>query len=209
MPTHLAEHFHQQRLCRGLSLGQLARLVGYRNVSRGANRIQTFEQRGEVHPDLLSKLCDVLCVHRASVEMLLENDRRDFFEEWIVWANQPINPHIVVRLIPAFYITEPLPEGITSQERAEIFASERARHWKRKCCLVLTRRYSVWFDEQGIVYERTEALPGEPNTPYLRLGRRADSFLVRLELKGIKFEQLTWPGRTDLSRTLPPRKDVD
>jgi hypothetical protein len=43
---HLAEHFKRRRQEMGLSMAQLARTVGYRNVSKGVRRIAAFEEAG-------------------------------------------------------------------------------------------------------------------------------------------------------------------
>ena len=49
----------------------------------------------------------------------------------------------------------------------------------RWACLVLSRRLSVWIGPDGQVEARTEAIPGEPNMPFIEVrGRR---FLLRLE----------------------------
>ena len=44
---------------------------------------------------------------------------------------------------------------------------------------MVSRRLSVWIDGQGEIEARTEAIPGEPNVPFIEVrGRR---FLLRLE----------------------------
>ena len=42
--SHLGDAFMAGRLERKRTLGQLARLAGYRNLTRGANRIHGFER---------------------------------------------------------------------------------------------------------------------------------------------------------------------
>ena len=44
--SHLGDAFMARRLDRKLTTGQLARLAGYRNLTRGANRIHGFEAGG-------------------------------------------------------------------------------------------------------------------------------------------------------------------
>ena len=58
--SHLGNFFRGRRIEKGLAFGQLARLLGYKNVSGGCNRIQAFERGGKVRPDLLGKLAEVL-----------------------------------------------------------------------------------------------------------------------------------------------------
>jgi hypothetical protein len=55
-------------------------------------------------------------------------------------------------------------------DEAERWAAAVAAEKKRKCCLVWSRRISVWFAEDGTVYSRTEAVPGEPNVPWMKVG---------------------------------------
>ena len=42
--SHLGDHFRACRVEKGLTTGQLARMAGYRNLTRGANRIHGFER---------------------------------------------------------------------------------------------------------------------------------------------------------------------
>ena len=64
-----------------------------------------------------------------------------------------------------------LPDEVRSVEEAERYASEFARERQMRVCLVLSRRVSVWFDEQGSFQFATEAVPGgEPNEPYMKIG---------------------------------------
>jgi hypothetical protein len=53
---------------------------------------------------------------------------------------------------------------------------------RMQICLVLSRRKSVWINEDGTVHKRTEATPfGGPNEPWMQLkgGRK---FLLDLEI---------------------------
>jgi transcriptional regulator with XRE-family HTH domain len=123
MQSKLAEHFRKTRLSKGLRVGHLARLVGYNNVSKGANRINKFEGGGDIQAQLLLKLADVLGIDRQTVDRLIEEDRRQFFEEWNAWANEPIHPYVVVRAMAEIYCPHDLPEEIQSVEEAEAYAA--------------------------------------------------------------------------------------
>ena len=48
--THLGAFIRGERLKRGLTLGHLARLVGSRNLAKGARRIACLEQTGNPPP---------------------------------------------------------------------------------------------------------------------------------------------------------------
>jgi transcriptional regulator with XRE-family HTH domain len=191
--TKLAEHFRQTRLARGLRLGDLARRLGYKNVGKGANRINTFERGGRIHKDLFAKLAVALGIDSETVDRLVEEDRRQFFAEWNAWANEPIRPHLVVRLMAAVYTIHPLPDEIQTVEQAEAYAADFARGKKMHCCLVLSRRLSVWIGDDGSFSGVTEAVPGEANVPYMCLGKKP--FLIKPLDHGMALQQVVWPRR--------------
>ena len=195
MTTLLAKHFHDRRIERGLNLAQLATLAGYPNTLKGMNRLVAFEREGEVHPDLLRKLSVILDVDEGTIRRLAAEDDRLFLEDWNRWADEPVEPYAVVRMLACVYQHNNLPPEITSTEAAEAFAANLARRWKRKVCLVVSRRYSVWLDEAGEVYSRSEAVPGQPNTPYVRLGRSRQAFLIRSLTPDDFVRRVSWPKK--------------
>src|SRR5690242_2016092 len=89
--SHLGDYFRARRLEHSLTTGQLARITGYQNLSRGSNRIQTFEGGGKVAADLLGKLATALDIRPDEVHRLATEDYR----EWLRWAEEPIRPHLV------------------------------------------------------------------------------------------------------------------
>ena len=196
MESQLAKHFRTTRLAKGINLGQLARLAGYRNVSKGANRINKFEGGGDIHAELLHKLADVLSIDRQTVDRLVEEDRRQFFEEWNAWANEPIRPYLVIRLMAAIYCPHELPEEIQSVEEAEEYAGAIARERRMRCCLVLSRRISVWIAQDGSISSVTEAVPGQPNMPVTYIGGKA--CLMKTLDHGIAIRQITWPTKGEV-----------
>jgi transcriptional regulator with XRE-family HTH domain len=177
MSNHLSDYFRERRQQRGLSLGELARLLGYKNVSKGANRISRFEREGAVSEDLLLQLAEALGIDLPTVEGLLEKDRREYLQQWEEWVNEPLPMRLIVRYMPAVYGTVALPAGVTTPERAEAFACAYAREHGRRVCLALSRRLSVWINGEGRVEARTEATPDTPNTPSMRLRGSGKGFL--------------------------------
>jgi transcriptional regulator with XRE-family HTH domain len=176
MADHLGTYFRERRQQRGLGLGQLARLVGYRNVSKGSNRIARLEREGAVTADLLLRLAEALDIDLSTVEDLLEEDRQERLREWEAWVSQPVPMRLIVRLTAAVYGTVALPEGVTTPGQAEAFARAYARQHRRRVCLALSRRLSVWIDREGRVQARTEATPDVPNVPYMRVKGGAKTF---------------------------------
>jgi len=178
MSNHLGNYFRDRRSKHGYSLGQLARLAGYKNVSKGANKIARFEAAGVVKEELLAALADVLGIDLEQIEQLAEQDRQERLRAWESWVSQPVAMQLIVRLMPAVYARKPLPEEINTHEEAEAFACEYARENHFRVCLVLSRRHSVWVDAKGQVYARTEATPDQPNVPFMKLQGNIRTFLV-------------------------------
>ena len=164
--SHLSEYFRRRRAERMLGLGDLARLLGYQNVSKGANRIRAFEGGGKVHPALLGNLADVLRVGPDEIRRLVAEDHAD----WLAWADEPIRPHVVVRLMACVYQRVQLPDAALDPEAAEAFAADIALHRKMRAWLVLSRRVSVGFDEAGGKRGRLEAKPEMPCEPFAMVG---------------------------------------
>jgi hypothetical protein len=159
---HLADHLRHQRLVQAISLGGLARRLGYCNVSKGARRIETFEQSGQAKPmDLPLRVAEVLGVSNDELRRLAWLD----YLAWQRWLNEPVPMQLIVRLMPAVYCKECLPEEITT-EQAERFAAQVAIERRRQVCLVVSRRLSVYFDQQGKVIARNEA------PPFVQIGGR-------------------------------------
>ncbi len=176
LSTHLSRYFHEQRLAKGLKPGQLAHLAGCENIPKNGNRIRQFEMTGNISRELFERIAVVLEVGQATIERLVKQDRREFFEKWLKWVNEPIQPHLVVRLMAAIYSRRALPADITKMEEAEQWAASVATEEKKCCCLVWSRRISCWFDETGRLYGRTEATPGKPNVPWMKIGGKTFTF---------------------------------
>jgi hypothetical protein len=191
----LSEHFKHERLARQLRLSQLAVLAGYTNIGKGACRINVFETSGRIAPAVLSKLAAALGVSLPTVSALIAADEKNFLLDWNQWADHAIEPYLVIRLIPAVYRSELIPLEVKSLAEGEAFAASRAKHWSKRVCLVISRRYSMWLDEAGEVYARTEAVPGSPSGPGMTLGRkRQDQFLRKLTAEDF-VARVIWPKR--------------
>ncbi len=180
MATQLSRYFEQQRVARGLKPGQLAQLLGFSNLSKNGSRIRVFEQTGAISKELFEKLVDYFAVDSQTIEELVEQDRREFFSQWLAWANEPVQPYLVVRLVAAIYSRRELSPDVKTIEEAEGWAASIARESKLKCCLVWNRRLSIWFNESGEISVRSEAVPGEPNTPWM--GRTDKKYLLDEDL---------------------------
>jgi hypothetical protein len=173
----------------------LARLAGCVNVQKNGSRIRTFELSGNIGQELFEKIAATLEVDAGTIEQLIEQDRKDFFEAWLASVNEPIKPYLVIRLLAAIYSSRPVPREITTMEEAERWASAVAGEIKKRCCLVWSRRISCWISEDGTLTKRTEAVPGEPNTPWIKIGGKGPAFLFGDNLGAVSM--VDWPKKPE------------
>jgi transcriptional regulator with XRE-family HTH domain len=167
MTTNLSRFFRRRREARKLSFGELARQLGYKNVAKGANKVIKFERDGNIRPELFQKLAAVLEISADDIRRCVEADKAD----WEAWADEPIEPHLVARIMCAVYSTKRIPVELQeSQQAMEQFASAFARERKWRVWLVLSKRTRVWFDEKGDRTGVTEDSFEESFGPYMRLG---------------------------------------
>ena len=177
MATHLSDYFRQQRLHLGLRLGDVARRMGYRSIAGTANKLVLFEELGDIRLDLFEKLKSALEIDDATVKRLIEQDRREFVERWNKWADEPITPHLVVRVMPGVYFEEGIAEGVGTTEAMERYAADYARRLGKKVWLVISRRLTIYFNEGGEKHVQ-KAVPGQCNSPYMCLGGSRQKFIL-------------------------------
>jgi hypothetical protein len=158
-----------------LSFGDVARLLGYVNVTKGSNKVIKFEQGGNIKPDLFHTLATVLEISDDDIRRSIEADKA----EWEEWADEPIEPHLVARIMCAVYSTRRIPAELqASRETMEQFAAAFAKERKWRVWLVLSKRTRIWFDERGERTGVTEDSFTDSYGPYMRLGGK--KFLLGL-----------------------------
>ena len=162
MARHLGEFFRSRRIEQGLSLGQLARLAGYRNVNKGVRRILRFEQDCVVRNDLLVRMTEALKISDYDLYTALCDH---FHEQHLQEANELFQPYLVVRYLAAIYGRHELPAEIATAVEAERYACDYARSHRWRVCLVLSRRRCVWISASGTVERREEMLVGPVQLP--------------------------------------------
>lgn len=173
MESNLGDFLRAERAKQGLSLGQLARQIGYRNLTKGIRRITCLERTGLGKNDLVVNVVDALDLDWDTVERLAEADHLERLREWERWVNEPVPMCLVVRMMAAVYARHTLPVEITNVEEAEAWACEFARKHCCRVCLIVSRRLSVRIDSQGRVEARAEATPDALNVPFMEVkGRR-------------------------------------
>jgi hypothetical protein len=165
-----------------LTLGQLARMVGYRNLSKGANRIQRFEKDGMIGGELLGKLMVALEIEATTVKELAEKDRQGYLKGWEAWVSEPVPIQVVMRFMPAVYCHVSLPRGITTADEAVAFGQDVARLRRRRIFVHLSRRKTVYVDENGRITGTEEATPEIDPRPFSQVGNK--KFLFHFDQPG-------------------------
>jgi hypothetical protein len=98
---------------------------------------------------------------------LIEQDRQDLRRRFEEWCSRSEPPHLIIRLIPGVYKRKWVPDSVPA-DRVEEYASATAAEEGKKTCLVLNRKESVWYDEEGRFRFRQMATPDDPiHYPYM------------------------------------------
>ena len=177
--SHFGDYLRRERIRQGITVSDMARRLGYINLSKGCRRISAVEDGGSATPpDLPSKIVEILGIPDDTVKILLRKD----FEDFQSWLNESVPMRMVIRLMAAVYSPHSLPASITTAEEAEAYARQFAKERRFKVCLILSRRVSIWIDNDGSIIARTEAEPGLPNAPFMQIGSK--KFL--LDFGGLK-----------------------
>ncbi len=170
--SHLGQLIRRQREAQGLSRPELARLLGYRNINRGCRRIVQLENCGDTSKALWAKVTEALDFDDGSTARAVERDRTEYEAEWAAWADHPVPMHLSIKWFPGFYAGHPLPPEVADDPAlAEKFACRVAKEEGRLVCLTVSRRLSVWIDDEGEVFSRQQVQPGEHSGPQMRLSR--------------------------------------
>lgn len=173
---HLGRSFRARRLELGLSLGEVARRLGYTNLTKGARRIQQLEDVGECTRDLLDRLLAILGVDVSVVQELVARDRATYVSEWEQWVNEPVPMKLVVRYIPGVFGERMLPPEIMTPDEAVAHGQQEARRMHAKVFLELSRRVTITIDEHGTVTGRIEATSDFDPRPFMQVGKQRFRF---------------------------------
>lgn len=192
MSTNLSAYFRQRRLDLGLRYADVARRMGYTNLSKGSRRVSDFEDTGGIDEGLFLKLANILDVDEETIARLSEQDHADFLQQWQEWADEPVEPSVVVRAIPGFMVSPKIPPGLT-QDQMEQFAANIAERHRKKVWLVLSRRVSIYFNESAAARSVIYAKPGQCNSPYMRLKGSRRKFLFTTGAGGLGIKPLNEP----------------
>lgn len=189
----LGEWFWSTRGGHGWPLAEVARRLGYENVSKGCNKVLRLEREGVADDDFLRRLAAVLGICEGVVVYLTRQDRLSYLAAWEEWADQPVPPSVVVRAVPGFMLGVPVPADATTPEAVVAFAQAHAARLRSKVFVALSRRESVGVTEAGDINGQFHTRPDTDPCPLLSVGRRR--FLFRVGGFGA-VEPYVWAGPT-------------
>lgn len=185
--SHLGRLLESLRLQRKLRPGQLAARLGTGNVSRLGSLIRTFELGEPITEHWLNKLIEELqpdlaelrrCLEldQAEAEWQLEQDRL----AWEDWADQPIDPYLTVRYMPAAYGARAVPKAFcNSRDQAEGWSSRELSRFRAKGFLTWSRRERTWYDQHGVNPRRTPiTFTQQPTGAWMQLHGSTQKFLL-------------------------------
>ncbi len=167
-----AEYFRKARLAAKLTTGKLAALAGYKNISKCASAIQGFESSGWIDLERLNRLATVLALDPAEIARLSALDKKRYLDDWNKWADEPVQPTVILRLMAAIYNPIAIPETVKTLVDAEAFARQSAITRRMQVALIWSRRLSIYYNADGTEWKRSIAQPGVINVPYIQIGGR-------------------------------------
>jgi transcriptional regulator with XRE-family HTH domain len=140
--THLGRLVADARKARGLTQQDLVRLAGYRNETKGLRRLRRIENGDDPLPaeHLLRPFVKALGLDEEAILMTLCSD--------FAALDEPTPTRVVIRLMPGFYRSLPLPEGCTVEQAVELakrFSAEK----NLSCCVCLSRIRSIYVEPSG------------------------------------------------------------
>ena len=166
--THLSRHLQSLREQRGLRPGQLAVGLGASNPSKVGSLIRSFELGDPLSDHWLQALVEELQPDpndlRRCLRLDQEEAQRQLEQErlvWEAWADEPIDPFLTIRYIPAVYGVRELPRAFWTprgtaenndwaRERAEDWAAAQLKRFRAKGFVSWSRRERTWFERGGL-----------------------------------------------------------
>lgn len=174
MNSQLGNYVRIERQKAGLSRQQLASMIGYKNLNKGARRIEQVEIEGPFNKAIFWGIAEALDIDYSEIENRIRNDHENYEK----YLNEPIQMKMIVRLMAAVYTSHCLPNKIRSKEDAMAYAREYAKIHHAKVCLILSRRFSFWIDESGEGFMVETNRERTLNMPYMHVSGSRGKFCM-------------------------------
>ena len=172
--SHLSRHLTALRLQKGLRPAQLAAHLGASNVSKVGGVIRSFELGEPLCEYWLDKLIAGLQPDPAELRRCLELDQAEAEQQlerdrvaWEAWADEPIDPYLWIRYMPAVYGVREVPRAFCTprataednawaRARAEDWAADELKRFSANGHLNWSRRERTWYDQRGLNPRRVQ-----------------------------------------------------
>ena len=170
--THLSRHIQFLREQRGLRPGQLAIALGASNPSKVGSLIRSFELGDPFSDYWLRALIAELQPDPDDLRRCLKLDQEEAERQreldrlaWEAWADEPIDPFLTIRYIPAVYGIREVPKAFCTprvtgenvswaRAHAEEWAAAELKRFGAKGFLSWSRRDRTWFEKRGLNPQR-------------------------------------------------------
>lgn len=167
MASHLGDYLRSRREAAGLRIVDVARIAGLKDSPKMLRRLEGLERTGTTSPEVPEAVMAVLDLDPSELEVTHQQDIAAYER----WLDEPIQMELTVRMMPAVYVTQKVPEDL-DRPQAIAWALEHARQQPRfKSCLRLSRQERVWISEGGSSYSVETIGHGDADQPYMRLKR--------------------------------------
>ena len=165
MRTELGDFLRRERLRRGFALQALARRLGYRNVNKGARRLEALERTGREAAEFVRIVAASLDAADRVPELLARDEeaRHEAFRRWLA---EPQEMELW-QFVCGVTVGVPLPPGLSEDEAIGRALAVRAKTGLRTC-LLLDRKQSLWIASDGHA-AIVETTPDTPNFPFTTL----------------------------------------
>jgi hypothetical protein len=166
--SHLSRHLAALRQQRDLRPAQLAARLGASNLAKVGSLIRGFELGEPISDHWLQRLITELQPDPADLRRCLEQDQAEALKQlerdrdaWEAWADEPIEPILTIRYMPAVYGVREVPKAFCTprksaeesewaRQRAEDWAAAELKRFRAKGFLNWSRRERTWFDQYGV-----------------------------------------------------------
>ena len=143
--SHLGDLFRSKRVAAGLTLADIARATGLKNLDKQIRVLGHIENGRDKLPKyvFIERFAKLLQIDQAEIVQAMSDDYAEL-------ARPYERPFLMVRLVPGFYQKRELPEGCSLEEAHEL-AREMVDQKPFEVALVLSRVRSIFFKRNGQV----------------------------------------------------------
>lgn len=158
--SYLGELLKNSRVTQGLSVVEVARLTGMKNLNKQIRVLKSLEEGRELFPKavLVDRFTQVLQIAPTDVLQAISLD----YAAYEAWCEKPVQPYLVIRAVPGFYLHQSLPKGCTIEEGREA-AWKIVREKGFRVALVYKHGRAIYFQPDGVSFDG--------DTPAMQIGR--------------------------------------